>query len=94
MNKVSKREVMKFLDYLRRLEVVEALGVARLLSVDLSVRSDEQDADAQSAATISEKEYDIILSEMIDAFLNIEKSKRKFILSIMKEATYDVKNEK
>jgi hypothetical protein len=94
MKKVSNREVLKFLGYLKKLEVVEALGVARLLSVDVTVRADGEDADTQSAATITEKEYDIILSEMIDAYINIEKSKRKFILNIMKEATYDVKEEK
>lgn len=91
MKKVSNREVLKFLKYLKELELIETLGIARLLQVDLVVRSDEEDVHAAAKASIEEKEFEVILSEMIDAFIQMEKSKRKFILDVMKEATYNVK---
>ena len=79
----KNREVLKFLKYLTKLEVIEAVGIARLLGVELVTWEDTEDADGQPQATITEKDYDIILSELVDAFVSTSKSKRKFILSIM-----------
>ena len=83
MKRSKDREVLKFLKYLTQLEVIEAVGIARLLGVELVTREDDTDADGQEKATITEKDYDIILSELIDAFVSTSKSKRKFILSVM-----------
>ena len=87
MKRSIDKQVLKFLSHLKELEVIEAIGVARFLKVDLLVRKDNEDPHAQPGATIEEKEYDIILSEMIDAFIKSNKNKRKVILNIMKEAT-------
>lgn len=85
------KQLLHFLSYLKKLEVIEAIGVARLLNIDLMVRKDNNDSDNEKTATLSEKEYDIILSEMIDKFLQLDKNKKKNLLSIMKEATRGVK---
>ena len=75
-----------------KLETIEAIGVARLLGVDLMTRKDISDPNNEKSATITEKEYDIILSEIVDAFINSNDTKRKNILAIMKTATMRCKN--
>lgn len=87
MKRSVEKQVLKFLGYLKELEVIEAVGLARFLQVDLVVREDNSDPDTQKTATITEKEYDIILSEMIDAFVSSTREKRKMILELMKNAT-------
>ena len=91
MRKTIDKKVLKFLSYLRHLEVIEAIGNARILKVDLLLRNDSTDADEQEKASIQEKEYDIILSEMMDSFIKLKREERKMILEIMREATMTVK---
>ena len=91
MRKTIDKQVLKFLSYLRHLEVIEAIGIARILKVDLLVRNDSTDANEQEKASIQEKEYDIILSEMMDSFIKLKREERKMILEIMREATMTVK---
>ena len=91
MRKTVDKQVLKFLSYLKHLEVIEAIGIARILKVDLLVRNDSTDADEQEKASIQEKEYDIILSEMMDSFIKLKREERKMILEIMREATMTVK---
>ena len=91
MRKTVDKQVLKFLSYLRHLEVIEAIGIARILKVDLLIRNDSADADEQEKASIQEKEYDIILSEMMDSFIKLKREERKMILEIMREATMTVK---
>ena len=87
MRKTVDRQVLKFLSYLRKLEVIEAIGLARILKVDLLVVADGAEPNEQGKPSIQEKEYDIILSEMIDAFIKMKREQRKTILNIMKEPT-------
>ena len=91
MRKTVDKQVLKFLSYLRHLEVIEAIGIARILKVDLLVRNDTADANEQEKPSIQEKEYDIILSEMMDSFIKLKREERKMILEIMEEATMTVK---
>ena len=91
MRKTVDKQVLKFLSYLRHLEVIEAIGIARILKVDLLVRNDSADANEQEKPSIQEKEYDIILSEMMDSFIKLKREERKMILEIMREATMTVK---
>lgn len=86
MKKTTDKQVLKFLTYLTKLEVIEAIGVARLLQIDLMTRPDDEEGDDKKAATITEKDYDVIMTEMIDAFIASPKDKRKFILETMKWA--------
>ena len=90
MKRSQEKQVKDFLAYVLKLEVIEAIGIARLLKVDLITRPDESDADEQPAASIQEKEFDILLSEMIDAFISSPKETRKWILQLMKDATAKV----
>lgn len=85
--KKTNKEVLKFLGYLKELEVAEAVGLAYLLHVDLLVRPDGEDPDSIAAASIQEKDYNIILSEMIEAFIGCNKHKKRWILDLMKDAT-------
>lgn len=91
MRKTVDKQVLKFLSYLRHLEVIEAIGIARILKVDLLVRNDSADANEQEKPSIQEKEYDIILSEMMDSFIKLKREERNMILEIMREATMTVK---
>lgn len=91
MRKTVDKQVLKFLSYLRHLEVIEAIGIARILKVDLLVRNDSDDANEQEKPSIQEKEYDIILSEMMDSFIKLKREERKMILEVMREATMTVK---
>lgn len=91
MRKTVDKQVLKFLSYLRHLEVIEAIGIARILKVDLLIRNDSDDANEQEKPSIQEKEYDIILSEMMDSFIKLKREERKMILEIMREATMTVK---
>ena len=91
MRKTVDKQVLKFLSYLRHLEVIEAIGISRILKVDLLVRNDSADANEQEKPSIQEKEYDIILSEMMDSFIKLKREERKMILEIMREATMTVK---
>jgi hypothetical protein len=89
MKNSMDKEVLKFLGYLKELEAIEAIGVARFLKVDLVVRNDGTEPEDTAAASIQEKDYDVILSEMIDAFVKSNKNKRKMILKLMKDATQE-----
>ena len=87
MRNSKEKEMLKFLGYLKDLEVIEALGVARFLGMKIDLREDGTSADTQSAASIQEGDYDIFLSELLDVFIKSSKNKRKMILHIMKLAT-------
>ena len=67
---------------LKELEIIEAIGVARLLKVDLLTIDYNLEVEK-----IKEKEYDVLLSEMIDAFVQLGEKEQKFILTVMKNAT-------
>lgn len=86
MTSKKHKQVLKFLNLLTQLEIIEAIGVARLLNVQLVTREENQDADEQKTASITEKDYNIIMSEMIDAFVNAPKEERRFIIKVMKSA--------
>lgn len=82
----AEKQVAKFLKYLRKLEPIEGVGVARLLGVNVTTREDGTDPNAYPCATIQEQDMDILLSEILDAFIAQPEEKRDFILDIMKQA--------
>lgn len=90
MKRSKDKQVQQFLKCLLQLEVIETIGVARLLKVDLVTREEGTDADDQPTATITEKEADIIMSEIIDAYIAAPKATRKWILQLVKDATAKV----
>ena len=119
LKRSNKKEVEKFLSYITKLEMIETIGIARLLGVELmavvyekeereekkeredsSVKAPEDpntdEAAINSPALVRNqqnneqefKEFDILLSEMLDSFIAASQQKRKWILQIMKDATY------
>ena len=119
LKRSDKKEVEKFLSYITKLEMIETIGIARLLGVELmavvqekeereekreredsSVKAPEDpntdEAAINSPALVRNqqnneqefKEFDILLSEMLDSFIAAPQQKRKWILQMMKDATY------
>ena len=118
LKRSDKKEVEKFLSYVTKLEMIETIGIARLLGVELMAIAQEkeekeekerenssieapEDSNTDEAATNQPalvrnqqndkqefKEFDILLSEMLDSFIAAPQQKRKWILQMMKDATY------
>lgn len=119
LKRSNKKEVEKFLSYVTKLEMIETIGIARLLGVELMAIAQEEeerkdkkerenssieapeDSNTDEAATNQPalvrnqqndkqefKEFDILLSEMLDSFIAAPQQKRKWILQMMKDATY------
>ena len=118
LKRSNNKEVEKFLSYVTKLEMIETIGIARLLGVELMAIAQEkeekeekerenssmevpEDSNTDETATNQPalvrnqqndkqefKEFDILLSEMLDSFIAAPQQKRKWILQIMKDATY------
>lgn len=118
LKRSNNKEVEKFLSYVTKLEMIETIGIARLLGVELMAIAQEkeekkekerenssmevpEDSNTDETATNLPalvrnqqndkqefKEFDILLSEMLDSFIAAPQQKRKWILQMMKDATY------
>lgn len=118
LKRSSNKEVEKFLSYVTKLEMIETIGIARLLGVELMAIAQEkeekeekerenssmevpEDSNTDETATNQPalvrnqqndkqefKEFDILLSEMLNSFIAAPQQKRKWILQMMKDATY------
>lgn len=118
LKRSDKKEVEKFLSYVTKLEMIETIGIARLLGVELMAIAQEEEEkekkerensstevpeDSNTNETTTNqpalvrnqqndkqefKEFDILLSEMLDSFIAAPQQKRKWILQMMKDATY------
>lgn len=118
LKRSNNKEIEKFLSYVTKLEMIETIGIARLLGVELMAIAQEEeekkekerensstevpeDSNTDEAITNSPalvrnqqndkqefKEFDILLSEMLDSFIAAPQQKRKWILQMMKDATY------
>lgn len=118
LKRSNNKEVEKFLSYVTKLEMIETIGIARLLGVELMAIAQEkeekkekerenssieapEDSNTDEAATNQPalvrnqqndkqefKEFDILLSEMLNSFIAAPQQKRKWILQMMKDATY------
>lgn len=119
LKRSNNKEVEKFLSYVTKLEMIETIGIARLLGVELMAIAQEkeekkekkerednsvealEDSNTDKAAINSPalvrnqqndqqefKEFDILLSEMLNSFIAAPQQKRKWILQMMKDATY------
>ena len=118
LKRSDKKEVEKFLSYVTKLEMIETIGIARLLGVELMAIAQEKEEKEEkerenSSTEVPEdsntdetttnqpalvrnqqndkqefKEFDILLSEMLDSFIAAPQQKRKWILQMMKDATY------
>ena len=118
LKRSNNKEVEKFLSYVTKLEMIETIGIARLLGVELMAIAQEKEEkeekerenssieapeDSNTDETTTNqpalvrnqqndkqefKEFDILLSEMLDSFIAAPQQKRKWILQMMKDATY------
>lgn len=118
LKRSNNKEVEKFLSYVTKLEMIETIGIARLLGVELMAIAQEKEEkeekerenspmevpeDSNTDETTTNqpalvrnqqndqqefKEFDILLSEMLNSFIAAPQQKRKWILQIMKDATY------
>ena len=85
----NDKRVLQFLKLLKKLEVIEAIGIARLLQVPLVIYLDDEESGPEISSKVVERDYDSILADLIDAFAVETKSKQKFILNLMKTAIED-----
>jgi hypothetical protein len=74
MKKKEQKQVLSFLKYLKKLEVIETIGVARLLGVQV-MNSDN-----------TERNGDEILFDICEAFNKVNSNMRKELLKVLKEA--------
>ena len=74
---VNEKEFMSFVEKISKLEMMEFLGVARMLSVPLV----EKDGDETKG-----REFDSILSDMMDAYLNLNRTQKRNLDTIIKKA--------
>ena len=118
LKRSNNKEVERFLSYVTKLEMIETIGIARLLGVELMAIAQEKEEKEEkerenSSTEVPEdsntdetttnqpalvrnqqnnkqefKEFDILLSEMLNSFIAAPQQKRKWILQIMKDATY------
>lgn len=118
LKRSNNKEVEKFLSYVTKLEMIETIGIARLLGVELMAIAQEEEEKEEkerenSSMEVPEdfntdetatnqpalvrnqqndkqefKEFDILLSEMLNSFIAAPQQKRKWILQMMKDATY------
>lgn len=119
LKRSNNKEVEKFLSYVTKLEMIETIGIARLLGVELMAIVQEEEGkeekkerednsveapeDSNTDETTTNqpalvrnqqndkyefKEFDILLSEMLNSFIAAPQQKRKWILQMMKDATY------
>lgn len=85
----NDKRVLQFLKLLKKLEVIEAVGIARLLQVPLVIYLDDEESGSEISSKVVERDYDSILADLIDAFAVETKSKQKFILNLMRMAIED-----
>lgn len=72
---MKKKQTLKFLSYLQKLNSYEILGIARLLKVD-------------SAFDLNNKELmlEMVVKDIIEAFGEASYGDRKFIIDVMRAA--------
>ena len=85
----NDKRVLQFLKLLKKSEVIEAVGIARLLQVPLVICLDDEESGSEISSKVVERDYDSILADLIDAFAAETKSKQKFILNLMRMAIED-----
>lgn len=83
IKKSIDKQVIKFLKEFEKLDTIEAIGVMRLLNIKLVTRKEGQEE-------VEVKNEEQIIEELIRVFRNSTKAKRKYILSIIKEANKEV----
>ncbi len=80
----QQKEILKFLSLLTKLDGLELVGVAHILGVN-SVKIQKE---VESDPTIQDAKMEItnsILSETIDAFVQLDNNKRKNLFKLLRQ---------
>lgn len=83
------RDVLKFINYVAKLNLIEVMGCAQLLGVNTiearDIVSKEEDKDLKTILmNTNTRDIEAIISDMIDSFLGSSGNKKKEILRILK----------
>lgn len=80
----QQKDVLKFITLLAKLEPLELIGVSQILGVEIiniDVKGEGNKVMAHSTANIAEN----IISESIDAFLQLNRQQRKNLFKILRQ---------
>lgn len=78
-NKVSSKIVIDFLELVTQLEPIEFVGLSKILCVPLVNQKNEP------------REFEDILSDMIDKFISTRRKQRKDIIKVLKQSIKETK---
>ena len=78
-NKVSSKIVINFLELVTQLEPIEFVGLSKILCVPLVNQKNEP------------REFEDILSDMIDKFISTGRKQRKDIIKVLKQSIKETK---
>ena len=77
---VSVKTYEKFIRYLAKTTPEEFLGIAKLMGIDIV--SEESDAEKH---VLKFKEPDLLLEEVLDKFLELNRTRRKNLMKILRK---------
>ena len=78
-NKVSSKIVINFLELVTQLEPIEFVGLSKILCVSLVNQKNEP------------RNFEDILSDMIDNFISTGRKQRKDIIKVLKQSIKETK---
>ena len=78
-NNVSSKTVINFLELVTQLEPIEFVGLSKILCVPLVNQKNEP------------REFEDILSDMIDNFISTGRKQRKDIIKVLKQSIKETK---
>lgn len=70
----EQKRLYRFLEYISKLGPIEFLGIAHLLGVPLAIEG-----------TTNNRDFDDILSDMLDNFITLSATKQKELIKIVKK---------
>lgn len=83
------KQGLEFLKALTQLDVIEVFGVARLLNVEIAAKPENEEIISHD--NINTRDAGDILSDIIDAFVKLERGPRKTLLKIVKKGAKEDK---
>ena len=78
-NNVSSKTVINFLELVTQLEPIEFVGLSKILCIPLVNQKNEP------------REFEDILSDMIDKFISTVRKQRKDIIKVLKQSIKETK---
>lgn len=76
---VSDKELLRFLNQVTQLSEMEFIGLARILNISLVEDNEEK----------TPKDFEYIISDLIDKYLTLNREKRKNLKKILHKALKD-----